>query len=237
MAAKLRSRKVRRPIAKGRNSRVAAAVRQWKKHQAKHRGGDDGCFGTLVSAFKKTVQKDFNIGKEAVKTARKQNNFDWTAAPRSSLKIGEVSQISGIGIEALRFYERSGILGKPARTASGYRLYDAEVLDRLAFIKKAQTLGFSLDEIRRIIAESKTGECPCEEVREIVRRRLQELDERLREMRRYRKELAATLFVWDEQGTAEGDVCGLIEGTQMESYQPAASIIGRKSSLKEKKKK
>jgi len=170
-----------------------------------------------------------------VKTAQKQNILEWTTTSRSSLKIGEVSQISGIGIEALRFYERSGILGKPARTTSGYRLYDADVLDRLAFIKKAQTLGFSLDEIRRIISESKTGECPCEEVREIVRRRLTELDERLREMRRYRKELAATLSGWDEQGTAEGDVCGLIEGTQMESHQPAASIIGRKSNLRQRR--
>jgi hypothetical protein len=74
-------------------------------------------------------------------------------------------------------------------------------------------------------------------VREIVRRRLQELDERLREMRHYRKELAATLFVWDEQGTAEGDICGLIEGTQMKSHQPAASIMSRKSNPKAKKKK
>ncbi len=57
-----------------------------------------------------------------------------------SLKIGEVSQASGIGIEALRFYERSGLLGIPARTASGYRAYDAGVLDRLTFIRKAQTL-------------------------------------------------------------------------------------------------
>ncbi len=171
-----------------------------------------------------------------MKKAQKQNNLDWTATLRSSLKIGDVSQMSGIGIEALRFYERSGILGKPARTATGYRLYDASVLDRLAFIKKAQTLGFSLDEIRRIITESKMGECPCEEVREIVRRRLAELDERLREMRRYRKELAATLSGWDEQGTAEGNVCGLIEGTQMESHQPAASIMSRKSNPKAKKK-
>ncbi len=172
-----------------------------------------------------------------MKTAQKRNILDRTPPAHSSFKIGEVSQISGIGIEGLRFYERSGILGKPARTASGYRLYDADVLDRLAFIKKAQTLGFSLDEIRRIISESKMGECPCEEVREIVRRRLAELDKRLREMRRYRKELADTLLGWDEQGTAAGDICGLIEGTHMESHQPAASIIGRKSSPNEKKKK
>lgn len=153
-----------------------------------------------------------------MKLAKKQIEFEKAIAPpRSSLKIGEVSQASGIGIEALRFYERSGILGKPARTASGYRVYDANVLDRLAFIKKAQTLGFSLDEIRRIIEESKAGESPCAEVREIVRRRLSEIDKHLRDLRRYRKELAETLEEWDEKGAADSDICGLIEGSKMEA--------------------
>ena len=119
-----------------------------------------------------------------IRTARKQIQSVTEISPRSNLKIGEVSQASGIGIEALRFYERSGVLGKPARTASGYRVYDANVLDRLTFIKKAQTLGFSLDEIRRIIEESKAGECPCAEVREIVRRRLTDIDKHLRDLRR-----------------------------------------------------
>ena len=79
-----------------------------------------------------------------MKTASGQNHFEKTTATRNSLKIGEVSQASGIGIEALRFYERSGLLGKPVRSASGYRLYDEGVLERLSFIKKAQTLGFSI---------------------------------------------------------------------------------------------
>ncbi len=153
-----------------------------------------------------------------IKLARKQSRFEKAIAlQRSSLKIGEVSQASGIGIEALRFYERSGILGKPARTASGYRVYDADVLDRLAFIKKAQTLGFSLDEIRRIIEESNAGESPCAEVREIVRRRLSDLDRHLLDLRRYRKELATTLAEWDEKGAEDGDICGLIEGTEIEA--------------------
>ncbi len=142
--------------------------------------------------------------------------------PHSSLKIGEVSFSSGIGIEALRFYERSGLLGRPARTASGYRVYDRSVLERLTFIKKAQTLGFSLDEIRRIINESNAGESPCAEVREIVRRRLSELDRHLRDLRRYRKELAATLKEWDGKGTADGNICGLIEGAKIEA-EPAVT--------------
>ncbi len=128
-------------------------------------------------------------------------------------------------------------MGIPARTASGYRAYDAGVLDRLTFIRKAQTLGFSLDEIRRIIAESKAGESPCEEVREIVRQRLVELDERLRQMRRYRKELAETLAVWDaKEEVVEGDICGLIEGAGLEAGHSTEPVMKRKPNLKGRKK-
>lgn len=105
------------------------------------------------------------------------------------LKIGEVAKRTGIGVETLRFYERSGLLSRPARTEGGYRLYDSEALDTLEFIKRAQTLGFTLDEIKRIIAESQAGQSPCDEVREIVRQRLAELDERLEQMQRYRDAL------------------------------------------------
>jgi DNA-binding transcriptional MerR regulator len=134
----------------------------------------------------------------------------------SQLKIGEVSKRSGIGIEALRFYEKSGLLDRPGRTYSGYRLYDEGVLERLAFIKQAQLLGFALNEIKEIIAHKQEGISPCAEVREIVRMRLSELDERIKQMHRYRKELATTLAEWDETGEAEGHVCGLIEGSHIE---------------------
>src|SRR6266545_3279084 len=133
------------------------------------------------------------------------------------LKIGEVSKRSGIGIEALRFYEKSGLIDPPGRTGGGYRQYDASVLDRLEFIKRAQALGFSLNEIARIIAEKQAGHSPCEEVREIVRTRLRELDERMAQMRRYRREMAETLRGWDQLGAVDGDICGLIEGSEIRS--------------------
>ena len=85
------------------------------------------------------------------------------------------------------------------------------MLERLAFIKQAQALGFSLDEVKRIIDDARAGTSPCDEVREIVQRRLHELDERLREMRRYRRELAKTLAEWDRLGQAPGHICGFIE--------------------------
>jgi len=149
---------------------------------------------------------------------------------RRMLKIGEVSKRSGVGVEALRFYEKSGLLDRPSRTYSGYRVYGAEVLERLAFIKQAQALGFSLDEIRRIVEDARRGESPCDEVREIVRRRLSELDERLRELHRYRDELRHTLAEWDEVGRAPGHICGLIEGSAVEhaAHQGKEGLKGRK---------
>lgn len=146
-------------------------------------------------------------------TSRKQEAY---GDEHSLLKIGEVSKLSGIGIEALRFYEKSGLLNRPARTGSGYRLYHRDVLERLAFIKRAQMLGFSLDEVKQIIAESAAGQSPCRDVREIVRQRLRELDERMAQMRRYRKELATALEEWDEIEESEGHVCGLIERTEIQ---------------------
>lgn len=154
------------------------------------------------------------------------------AERRAALKIGEVAKLSGIGIEALRFYERSGLLGRPGRTQSGYRVYEEAVLQRLDFIKRAQVLGFSLDEIKRIIADKQAGRSPCLEVREIVRHRLEELDERLKEMRRYRRELGAALTQWEETGELDGHVCGLIEGTEIEHSNPTPRGLSTKKRRK-----
>ena len=136
-------------------------------------------------------------------------------SPRRPLRIGEVSKQTGVGIEALRFYEKLGLLGNPGRTSSNYRLYSPEILERLDFIKRAQVLGFTLSEIARIIADKQAGQSPCADVRAIVRRRLQELDERMKEMQLYRNELSKTLEEWERKGDAPGHVCGLIEGTRL----------------------
>lgn len=128
-----------------------------------------------------------------------------------------------MSVEALRFYERRGLLGRPARTTSGYRAYDASVLERLAFIKRAQAIGFSLDEITEILLMREQGVAPCLEVREAARRKLAELDSRLRELRRYRNELARTLDDWDERGVDEGQFCGLIEHSQVHAPHAATA--------------
>src|SRR3712207_8762904 len=76
---------------------------------------------------------------------------------RRMLKIGEVSKRSGVGVEALRFYEKSGLLDRPSRTYGGYRVYREAVPDRLAFIQRAQALRSSLEEIRRVLDDARKG--------------------------------------------------------------------------------
>src|SRR5215210_7214107 len=98
-----------------------------------------------------------------LKTAKKT---DGERVEQRRLRIGEVAEAAGLGVETLRFYERRGLLGRPRRTESNYRVYDEVVLERLAFIRRAQSIGFSLDEIQTIIAESEGGQLPCRPVRE-----------------------------------------------------------------------
>ena len=155
-----------------------------------------------------------------MRNAQRQAATEGRGAASRGLRIGEVARRSGVGVEALRFYERRGLLGRPSRTESNYRVYDESVLERLDFIRRAQAVGFTLDEIGEILAESAGGRSPCRHVRELARRKLEELDAHLVELRRRRAELARTLAEWDERGEEEGRVCGLIEHSALAA--PAA---------------
>jgi DNA-binding transcriptional MerR regulator len=157
------------------------------------------------------------------RTERIANHGD--GSPRRRLKIGELARRGGVGIETPRFYERQGLLDHQARTESGYRLYDEAVLDQLDFIKRARTLGFSLAEIAQLIAEKRAGQSPCSSVREIVRERLQEVDKRISEIKRYRNELAAALRAWDEKGDSPGHVRGLIEDARIDAPRPERAAM------------
>jgi DNA-binding transcriptional MerR regulator len=148
-----------------------------------------------------------------------------TKRPQTQLRIGEVARQSGVGIETLRFYESRRLIAPTTRTEAGYRLYDRSVFDRLAFIKKSQSVGFSLDEIAWIVDEAKRGRRPCAEVRTLVEDRLAELDRKLAELKRYRGELKQTLDAWNREGEKDGLVCGLIEGLKPDTLHPPPSDV------------
>lgn len=144
------------------------------------------------------------------------------------MKIGEVAEQTGVAVETLRFYERSGLLDPPIRTESGYRLYNSNALEVLEFIKRAQILGFTLEEIKRIMNESRSSKSPCLDVRNIVRARLVELDEQLLQMQKYRDALAETLKQWDKTGKSNGRFCGLIENTNLGDVKNSPRKLERK---------
>jgi len=102
-----------------------------------------------------------------------------------------VASRSGLAAKAIRYYERIGVLAEPARTAAGYRDYDPAVLDRLGFVRAAREAGLTLREIQDVLAVRDAGEAPCRDVLAIIERREREIDGRIEELVRRRRELAA----------------------------------------------
>lgn len=127
------------------------------------------------------------------------------------MRIGELAEQLGVTTKAIRFYERIGLVPEPPRTPSGYRTYEEADAERLVFIKTAQRLGLSLDEIKEIIAFRDRGQQPCGYVAEVLQRQVSDLDGRIREMRTLRDELRQ-LQARAAQGTAaDSNFCGVIE--------------------------
>jgi DNA-binding transcriptional MerR regulator len=130
------------------------------------------------------------------------------------MKIGELAQQMGLNPRTIRFYESIGVLPEPPRTASGYREYDRSDLDRLGFIKSAQSLGLSLDDIGEILALKDRGEAPCPYVREVIDRQAAEVEERIEELQRLRIELRRLRRVaraLPDQIGGDACVCHIIE--------------------------
>ena len=105
------------------------------------------------------------------------------------MRIGELAQRAGINPRTLRYYERIGLLAPSARTEAGYRLYSEVDADRLAFIRRAQTLGLSLAEIADIIALRDGGMPPCRHVRALAELRVAAIDQQIAELAALRADL------------------------------------------------
>lgn len=105
--------------------------------------------------------------------------------------MGRLARHVGVSPDAVRYYERFGLLPAPLRSPGGYRLYDGDAIDRLRFIQGCQRLGLRLREIAELLKLRETGDCPCEPAGELLRRRIAEVDVELSRLGRLRAELAA----------------------------------------------
>jgi DNA-binding transcriptional MerR regulator len=115
------------------------------------------------------------------------------------MQIGQAAKLAGVSTPTIRYYEEIGLLPKPSRSDSGYRRYSASTVEELVFIRKAQALGFSLDDISGILQLSRSGRTPCAHVLSLARQRLAAVDARIRRLQQFRRQLASDLAAWDEQ--------------------------------------
>lgn len=106
------------------------------------------------------------------------------------LKIGDVARQAELSIDAVRFYEREGLLGRVRRSAAGQRQYDDETVRRLAFVRRATALGFSLAEVKSLLTLRVSARMPCERVRERALAKLTDIDRRIAELQEMRDALS-----------------------------------------------
>ncbi|MEO6437131.1 MAG: heavy metal-responsive transcriptional regulator [Tepidisphaeraceae bacterium] len=127
------------------------------------------------------------------------------------LLIGDIAEHTGIAPPTIRYYESIGLLATPSRTEGGYRRYTTDTVDQLHFIRKAQALGFSLDEIGEILKLSRAGKTPCSHVLSLAHQHLAAVDDRIQQLQRFRAQLASELEKWNgtTAPTCEG-LCQII---------------------------
>lgn len=106
-----------------------------------------------------------------------------------NLSIGELATAAGVNSQTIRYYERRGILPEPPRSAAGYRQYDAEMLARLRFIRRAQELGFSLEEIAELLDLRVDDPASCAVVEVRTRAKLDDVRRKVRELKRMERVL------------------------------------------------
>lgn len=122
---------------------------------------------------------------------------------QTALTIGRIAQSAGVAIDTIRFYEREGLLPEPRRLPSGYREYDQSAVSRLRFIRRAKDLGFTLEEIRELLALSADRHGGVEGVRERAAARLLAIDERIAELQRVRHGLSELVDACPGHGAPE----------------------------------
>lgn len=124
------------------------------------------------------------------------------AATAPVLRIGRLARAGGVSVETIRYYERRGLLPGARRESSGYRIFADDAAARLRFIRRAQELGFSLDEIASLLALSPRSRVACREVQAHVRQRLAEIDRRLERLRGVQQGLLELLDACERRGGA-----------------------------------
>jgi len=116
------------------------------------------------------------------------------AQPDEMMTIGEIARTAGVATPTLRYYEQEGLLSPTARSRAGYRLYDAEAVEQLRFIRSAQAVGFTLEDIRALARlEGESGKNCKAKVRRLLEKRLSDVNEKMKDLKRVQRALGQAL--------------------------------------------
>ncbi len=132
-----------------------------------------------------------------------------------TLKIGQLAQRGGVGVETVRFYERQGLIDEPPRRASGYRQYAPETVARLRFIRRAKELGFSLGEIKELLDLRVSPEISTAEVKRTALAKIADLEERIATLERMKRALEEITAACSGEGPAGS--CPILDALESES--------------------
>ena len=119
------------------------------------------------------------------------------------MTVGQLAEQAGVNIETVRYYERRGLLPEPARTGSGYRRYEPEAVTRLRFIKRAQGLGFTLQDIEELLALRVRHERTCETVGLKTRDKIALVRQKIRELRAIERSLSRLAQTCEARGRTD----------------------------------
>lgn len=136
----------------------------------------------------------------------------------ASLQIGQVAKRTGLTVDAIRFYEKSGLLPRPARTEGGYRLYHEREVADLEFIQKSQQLGFSLNEIRELFSIQRHPNEACAHVRDLIAAKLGVVRAKIAELQKLETDLAGALRSCGaalRKQSRQRDCCPVLKGIGM----------------------
>jgi Hg(II)-responsive transcriptional regulator len=126
-----------------------------------------------------------------------------------TLSVGQVAKRAGVGVETVRFYERQGLLDEPARKESGYRQYGDDAVAVLRFIRRAKELGFTLNEIKGLLALRLDGSATRSDVREQATAKVGGIEAKIRDLQRMRDALSGLIATCHGDGPATG--CPILE--------------------------
>ena len=122
---------------------------------------------------------------------------------RTAFRIGEVASGAGVSVDTVRYYERLKLLSRASRSSGNFRLFAPESIERVRFIKQAQELGLTLEEIKGLLATGGADEC--RKVRDLLSEKIAELDTKMRAMKEFRRTLARHHAACERELEAHGN--------------------------------